>query len=73
VKVPKGIKGGRSFASAEDFSEYLIVEKMLSTVPWDDAGAYVRFSVTFEAGGEAEEQEIIANVKQRLADVHFVF
>jgi len=73
VKVPKGIKGGRNFGSAEDFSEYLIVEKMLSTVPWDDAGAYVRFSVTFEAGNEAEEADIIATVKQRLSDVHFVF
>ena len=31
----------------------MITENLISTVPWDDAGAYVRFSVTFQArGGE---------------------
>ena len=49
VKMPEGIKGGRRFASAEDFSEFLITEKLISTVPWDDAGSYIRFSATFEA------------------------
>jgi len=31
-------------------------EKLISTVPWDDAGAYVRFSVTFVAKDEADER-----------------
>jgi LL-diaminopimelate aminotransferase len=37
-------------------------------VPWDDAGAYLRFSVTFEApGGEAEERRVVAELERRLA------
>lgn len=58
---------------AEDFSEYLITEKMISTVPWDDAGSYVRFSVTFEEKDEEDERRIISAVKRRLFDINFVF
>jgi len=29
----------------------MITQKLISTVPWDDAGAYVRFSVTFVCQG----------------------
>ena len=35
------------FKNAEEVSQWLITEKLISTVPWDDAGAYLRFSVTF--------------------------
>ena len=35
--------------NAEEVSQWLIAEKLISTVPWDDAGAYLRFSVTFAA------------------------
>lgn len=73
VEVPKGIKGGRRFESAEDFSQYLITEKLISTVPWDDAGRFVRFSVTFIANGEEEERRVIAEVKRRLSDIEFEF
>jgi LL-diaminopimelate aminotransferase len=37
VAIPKGVKGGQRFQTAEDFSQYLIKEKMISTVPWDDS------------------------------------
>ncbi|WP_334071880.1 MULTISPECIES: LL-diaminopimelate aminotransferase [Paenibacillus] len=73
VKAPKGVKGGPSFATAEDFSQYLIREKLISTVPWDDAGSFVRFSVTFIAGGEEEEKRVIAEIQRRLSDVPFEF
>jgi LL-diaminopimelate aminotransferase len=37
-------------------------------VPWDDAGACLRFSVTFQApGGEAEERRVIAEIEKRLS------
>ena len=72
VAVPRGIKNGPEFHSAEDFSQYLITEKLISTVPWDDAGAYIRFSVTFEARDEAEERRIMAEIKHRLADIEFI-
>ncbi len=73
VKIPKGIKGGRRFASAEDFSQYLITEKLISSVPWDDAGAFVRFSATFEAKSVEDGKRIIAEIKKRLSETDFEF
>lgn len=73
VEAPKGIKGGRRFETAEDFSQYLITEKLISTVPWDDAGRYIRFSVTFIANGIEEEKRVIEELKRRLSDVEFEF
>ncbi|GMQ60113.1 LL-diaminopimelate aminotransferase [Vallitalea sediminicola] len=73
VKVPKGVKGGIIFNSAEDFSQFLIREKLISTVPWDDAGAFVRFSVTFLADTEEKEKKVIDEIYNRLSDVKFVF
>lgn len=73
VEAPKGVKGGRRFESGEDFSQYLIREKLISTVPWDDAGHFVRFSVTFIADGEEEEERVISEIRRRLSDVEFEF
>lgn len=73
VEMPKGIKGGQRFESAEDFSQYLIREKQISTVPWDDAGHFVRFSVTFIANGIEDEKRVIEEIKTRLTDVEFEF
>jgi LL-diaminopimelate aminotransferase len=73
ARIPSGTKAGRTFASAEDFSQYMITEKLISTVPWDDAGPYVRFSVTFEAADVAGERRIIDEIARRLADAGFVF
>lgn len=73
VEAPKGVKGGRRFESAEDFSQYLITEKLISTVPWDDAGHYVRFSVTFIADGVEEEKRVMGEIRRRLSDVEFEF
>ncbi len=73
VEAPKGIKGGQRFESGEDFSQFLIREKLISTVPWDDAGRFVRFSVTFAAKGEAEERRVIDEIKRRLTEVEFEF
>ncbi len=73
VKKPKGIKNGRRFASAEEFSEYLITEKLISTVPWDDAGSYIRFSATFESSGKADEQQVLDEFRRRTAGLQFEF
>ncbi|MNI28539.1 LL-diaminopimelate aminotransferase [compost metagenome] len=73
VAAPKGVVGGPSFDSGEAFSQYLIREKLISTVPWDDAGSFVRFSVTFIAKGEEEEKRVISEIKRRLGDVKFEF
>ena len=73
VKAPSGMAAGKTFATAEDFSQYMIREKMISVVPWDDAGHYVRFSLTFHAPTEKIEKEIMDEVRTRLADCEFVF
>jgi LL-diaminopimelate aminotransferase len=75
VPAPKAAKtrdGKRtSFEKAEDFSQWLITNSLISTVPWDDAGAYVRLSVTFIAKGEAEEKRVVGEIDKRLGDKTF--
>ncbi|EJW17439.1 LL-diaminopimelate aminotransferase [Paenibacillus alvei] len=73
VEAPKAVQGGPEFHTAEDFSQYLIREKLISTVPWDDAGRFIRFSVTFQAQGEAEEKRVMNELKRRLMDVEYIF
>jgi LL-diaminopimelate aminotransferase len=76
VKAPKSAagKGGRwKFDSAESCSQWLITEKLISTVPWDDAGAYLRWSVTFSAKDPADEQRVLNEIGARLSDVTFEF
>jgi len=73
VKAPKGIEGGQEFKTAEDFSQFMIKEMLISTVPWDDAGHYVRFSATFAAKQPADEIRIMNEIKTRLSSVKFIF
>lgn len=73
VKMPKGVKGGRRFALADEFSEFLITEKLISTVPWDDAGPYIRFSATFESKGMADEQRVLEEFRKRMSGLQFEF
>ena len=77
VKSPKAaVKNGGArieFKTAEDISQWLITEKLISTVPWDDAGAYLRFSVTFVAKDELDEKRILGEIASRLGDMKFEF
>jgi LL-diaminopimelate aminotransferase len=73
VKMPKGVRNGRRFTSAEEFSEFLITEKLISTVPWDEAGSYLRFSATFESKGRADEQRVLEEFKKRMGGLQFEF
>lgn len=72
-KIPKGIKGGEKFKTAQDFSQYLIQEKMISIVPWDDVQHYICMSVTFPAYGQEEEKKVIKEIYDRLSDIKFIF
>ncbi len=73
VGIPKGTKDGISFESAEDFSQWMITQKLISTVPWDDAGSYVRFSATFAASDLEDEKRVLNEIKKRLEAVEFIF
>jgi len=65
VKSPKAA-GGTAFANAEEASQHLITEQSVCCVPWDDAGAFLRFSVTYTAKDQAEEDALMATTVQRL-------
>ncbi|HVU89337.1 MAG TPA: LL-diaminopimelate aminotransferase [Pirellulales bacterium] len=73
TRSPKGIKNGPQFETAEAASQYLITEHSICTVPWDDAGAYLRFSVTYEAPDEAAEDALMAETEKRLRHIQPVF
>lgn len=73
TKIPFGVEGGPEFQSAEEFSQYLIKEFLISTVPWDDSGSYVRFSVTFQAGSLEDEQRVLEEIRTRLSTSKFIF
>ena len=70
---PKAAGGGVTFDLAEAASQYLITEQSISTVPWGDAGEFLRFSVTYEAADEAAEDELMAETEARLAQCAFTF
>lgn len=77
AKAPKAAvaaDGSRTeFSTGEDFSQWMIMEQLISTVPWDDAGNFVRFSVTFGAKGEDAEKAVISEIEKRLSPYSFEF
>jgi len=73
VKAPKGTATGKTFTTASEFSEFLIREALISTVPWDDAGKYIRFSVTFEAETAEKEVEVMNELKARFNKLNLIF
>ena len=71
--TPKSVDGGPEFATAEAASQYLITEHSICTVPWDDAGPYLRFSVTYEAADEAAEDVLMAETEARISTIGLKF
>ena len=72
TRAPKGA-AGRTFANAEEASQYLIHDQSVCCVPWDDAGAFLRFSVTYIAADEAEEDRLMAETVSRLKGMSLTF
>jgi LL-diaminopimelate aminotransferase len=70
---PKGLASGQKFETAEAASQYLITEQSICTVPWDDAGPHLRFSVTYEAPSEADEDALMRATEDRLKQIQLVF
>jgi len=73
TQSPKGLANGTVFENAEAASHYLITRHSIVTVPWDDAGAYLRFSVTYEAPTEADEDALMAATEVQLKQIQPVF
>ena len=72
VPAPTGCDG-RTFANAEEASQFLITEQSVCCVPWDDAGACLRFSATYLALDEAEEDALMAETVERLGRLRLRF
>ena len=73
AKCPVGTASGEKFQTATDFSEYLLKHALISTVPWDDAGQFIRFSVTFEASDNKQEEAIIHEIQERMMRLDLIF
>lgn len=73
TKAPTGTKSGETFAAAEDATRHLIEQHGIVTVPWDDAGAYLRFSVTYVADTEVNEDALMAETEKRLGEAGLVW
>lgn len=69
VKSPKAA-GSVCFKNAEEASEYFIYRELISVVPWDDVGSYLRFSVTFEA---ENDDEFFEELELRLLKMNLKF
>ncbi|MFO0936916.1 MAG: LL-diaminopimelate aminotransferase [Gemmataceae bacterium] len=65
--------GDRKFENAEAASQFLIHDQSVCCVPWDDAGPFLRFSVTYTAQNEAEEDAIMAETVSRLKGLNLRF
>ncbi len=68
-----GVSGGPAFENAEAASQYLITEHSICTVPWDNAGAFLRFSVTYEAADESAEDALMSELERRLQKLDLRF
>lgn len=62
-----------AFRSAEEASLFLLERALISTVPWDEAEPSLRFSVTFDASGDAAERRAVAEAERRLSALRLEF
>ena len=73
TRAPKSAADGTKFANAEDATRYLIEQLGIVTVPWDDAGSFLRFSVTYVAADDAAEDQLMVETKKRLSGAGLQF
>lgn len=64
--------GHVDFPTAEAFAQWLIKEKGMVVVPWDETEHAVRFSMTFGTGSLLED-DLIELMRSRFSDVTFHF
>jgi len=72
VPAPKGA-GGTDFNSAGEAADYLIRNQLISTVPWDDVGAFLRFSATFESKDAKDDERVLDELQARLSQAGLRF
>ncbi|MHB9063783.1 MAG: LL-diaminopimelate aminotransferase, partial [Pirellulaceae bacterium] len=67
------VQEGPTFETAEQASQHLIQELSMVTVPWQEAGSFLRFSVTYVAADEAAEDALMQETRQRLTRIKLRF
>jgi LL-diaminopimelate aminotransferase len=72
VKAPIGA-GDVEFANAEEASLYLIENFGISTVPWDNVGAFIRFGAVFESAGDEDDERVLGELSARLKQAQLRF
>ena len=72
ARAPKA-GAGRTFANAEEVSQFLIEQQSVCCVPWDDAGPFLRFSATYLAKDESEEDALMVETAERLGRLKLEF
>src|SRR5437762_1257260 len=72
VRAPRACDR-QTFANAEAVSQFLIQEQSVCCVPWDDAGPFLRFSATYLARDEAEEDALMTATVERLGRLRLEF
>jgi LL-diaminopimelate aminotransferase len=73
VPIPKGVKGEIKFENAQEASLYILSKAMVSTVPWDDCGSFLRFSATYDAATLDDEINIMNELKNRFLKLNLEF
>ncbi len=73
VKAPTGTLSGVRFTDAAEATDYILENALVSTVPWDDAGHYLRFSVTFDGPTPEAERATVAEMARRIAALGLTF
>lgn len=73
VKIPYGTADGKVFKNALETAEYILMNAKISVVPWDDAGHYLRFSVTYSADTIKDEIAIMNELERRLSSLNFIW
>ena len=73
VRAPTGTRSGIRFADAAEAADYILENALVSTVPWDDAGPYLRFSVTFDGPTPEAERATVDEMVRRLKGLGLTF
>ena len=72
VNAPLGA-GNVIFQNAEEAALFLIENYGISTVPWDDNGAFLRFGAVFESKDNKDDERVLNLLSDRLLNANLIF
>ena len=72
VEVPKYVDEMK-IDSAASFAHFLLDKENIFSIPYDDAGSYIRFSLTFKGDSYEEDMEHLERLYNRLKKYKFTY